>query len=121
MDNRPRIVPVWLVLLMAGVVLLTFYAVAPRGGLRERMASVGAPSDLSAAYLEAWLKVRPHDEEFLSILGAQYVTLGRLVDADRIARTMEALPSSRMQQSAMMLRLGIAQQRAFAIDRKSVV
>ena len=115
MDNRPRIVPVWLVLLMAGVVLLTFYAVAPRGGLRERMASVGAPSDLSAAYLEAWLKVRPHDEEFLSILGAQYVTLGRLVDADRIARTMEALPSSRMQQSAMMLRLGIAQQRAFAM------
>ncbi|WP_240766721.1 tetratricopeptide repeat protein [Paraburkholderia flava] len=114
-DNRPRIVPLWLVLLLAGVVLLTCYAVAPRGGLRERMATVGAPSDLSAAYLEAWLKVRPRDEEFLSMLGAQYVSLGRLADASRIVQRMDAQPSARMRQDAMRLRLAIAQQRTFAM------
>ncbi|MGH8782546.1 tetratricopeptide repeat protein [Paraburkholderia sp.] len=114
-DNRPRIVSLWLVLVLAGVVLLTCYAVAPSGGLRERMATVGAPSDLSAAYLEAWLKVRPRDEEFLSMLGAQYVTLGRLADAGRIVQRMDAQPSARMRQDAMRLRLAIAQQRTFAM------
>ncbi|HDR9508197.1 hypothetical protein C5615_17645 [Burkholderia cepacia] len=114
-DNRPRIVPPWLVLVLAGVVLLTCYAVAPRGGLRERMAAVGAPSDLSAAYLEAWLRVRPHDEELLAMLGAQYVSLGRLADAGRIVRRMDALPSPQPRQTALKLRLAIAQQSTFAM------
>ena len=68
-DKRPRIVPTWLVYTLTGVVLATMYGVSPRGGLRQRVASVGAPSELSVAYLEAWSKVRPDNEEFLSLLG----------------------------------------------------
>jgi hypothetical protein len=52
--ERPRIAPTWLVLLLAVVVILTMLASSPRGGLQQRLASVGEPSDLSAAYLEAW-------------------------------------------------------------------
>ena len=113
--ERPRIAPTKLVLLLAAVVPLTMIASSPRGGLQQRLASVGAPSDLSAAYLEAWSKVQPNNEEFLSLLGAQYTSLGRMDDAARVARRMEALGSTHMRLAAMMLRLSIAEQRTFAI------
>jgi hypothetical protein len=121
-DERPRIAPTWLVLVLAAVVPLTMLASAPRGGLEKRVASVGAPSDLSAAYLEAWSKVQPKNEEFLTLLGAQYASLGRTDDAEQVAARMEALGSSHMRLAAMMLRLSIAEQRTFAIpedDRES--
>ncbi|MGF6724891.1 hypothetical protein P3T43_004260 [Paraburkholderia sp. GAS41] len=113
--ERPRIAPTWLVLLLAVVVILTMLASSPRGGLQQRLASVGEPSDLSAAYLEAWSKVQPKNEEFLSLLGAQYASLGRIDDAVGVAERMEALGSSHMKMAAMMLRLSIAEQRTFAI------
>ncbi|AOJ16777.1 hypothetical protein WJ02_17735 [Burkholderia vietnamiensis] len=109
--NRPRIAPPWLVLVLAGVVLLAGYAVAPHDGLRERMAAVGGPSDLSAAYLEAWLKVRPRDEALLSMLGEQYVSLGRLADAGRVVQRMDDAASPPLRQAALKLQLAIAQQR----------
>lgn len=115
-DNRPRIASQWLVLLLAGVVLLICYAVAPRGNLRERIAAVGTPSDLSVAYLEALTKVRPHDEALLQILGAQYVSLGRLADAGGVVRRMDAVASPQWRQSALKMRLAIAQQRTFAMQ-----
>lgn len=91
--KRPRIASPWLVLVLAGVVLLAGNAVAPHGGLRERMAAVGGPSDLSAAYLEAWLKVRLRDEALLAMLGEQYVSLGRLADAERVVQRMDEAAS----------------------------
>nr|WP_143060096.1 tetratricopeptide repeat protein [Burkholderia contaminans] len=109
--KRPRIASPWLVLVLAGVVLLAGYAVAPHGGLRERMAAVGGPSDLSAAYLEAWLKVRPRDEALLAMLGEQYVSLGRLADAERFVQRMDEAASPPLRQAAMRLQLAIAQQR----------
>jgi hypothetical protein len=114
-DKRPRIVPTWLVYTLAGVVLATMYGVSPSGGLRQRVASMGAPSELSVAYLEAWSKVRPDNEEFLSLLGAQYLYLGRTGDAERIAARMEALGTDDMLRSAMMLHLSVTERRTFAI------
>lgn len=90
-------------------------ASSPRGGLRQRIASVGAPSDLSAAYLEAWSKVQPKNEEFLQLLGSQYASLGRTDDAEQVANRMQALGSPHMLRAAMMLRLSVAEQRTFAI------
>ncbi|MFC0575400.1 tetratricopeptide repeat protein [Paraburkholderia solisilvae] len=101
--------------MLAAVVLATMYAVSPRGGMRERIASVGAPSDLSVAYLEAWSRVQPDNEEFLSLLGAQYVYLGRADDAERVAARMDALHTKDMRRAATMLRLAVAEQRTFAL------
>ena len=56
MNQRPRIASPWLVTLLAAVVLLIFYAAWPRGGVRERVMFSAAPSELSVAYLEAWLR-----------------------------------------------------------------
>ncbi|MEP9322424.1 hypothetical protein PPMP20_04680 [Paraburkholderia phymatum] len=114
-DKRPRIVPPWLIYTLAGVVVVTMYGVSPSGGLRQRVASVGAPNELSVAYLEAWSRVRPDNEEFLSLLGAQYLYLGRTDDAERIAARMETLGTDDMLRSAMMLHLSVTEQRTFAI------
>ncbi len=114
-DSRPRIAPTWLVLLLAGVVLITLYLVHPRGGLRSRMTSTDAPSDLSIAYLEAWLRVQPDNTDILSVLGTQYVRLGRIEDARRIAGRMEAIPTDAMRRAAQLLRLTADTQEAFAL------
>ncbi|MFM0341470.1 tetratricopeptide repeat protein [Paraburkholderia fungorum] len=114
-DNRPRIAPTWLVLLLAGVVLIALYVVHPRGGLRSRMTSTNAPSDLSIAYLEAWLRVQPDNTEILSVLGTQYLRLGRDEDARRIATRMEAIPSEQMHRAAQLLRLTVDTREAFAL------
>ncbi|MGF6768423.1 putative Zn-dependent protease [Paraburkholderia sp. GAS199] len=113
--NRPRIAPSWLVLLLAGVVLIALYIVHPRGGLRSRMTSTNAPSDLSIAYLEAWLRVQPDNTEILSVLGTQYVRLGRNEDARRMAARMEAIPSEQMRRAAQLLRLTVDTREAFAL------
>ncbi|PRX98216.1 tetratricopeptide repeat protein [Paraburkholderia sp. BL25I1N1] len=114
-DNRPRIAPTWLVLLLAGVVLITLYLVHPRGGLRSRMTSTDAPSDLSIAYLEAWLRVQPGNPEILSVLGTQYVRLGRNEEARRIAARMEAIPDDHLRRAAQLLRLTVDTRETFAL------
>lgn len=114
-DNRPRIAPTWLVLLLAGVVLITLYLVHPRGGLRSRMTSTDAPSELSIAYLEAWLRVQPGNSEILSVLGTQYVRLGRDEDARRIAARMEAIPDEQLRRAAQLLRLSVDTRETFAL------
>ena len=115
MTQRPRIASPWLVMLLAAVVLLIFYAAWPRGGLRERMMSSAAPSEVSVAYLEAWLRVQPASPEFLALLGEQYARLGRLDDALHIAQRMDALNSEPMRRKAILLRLSVAEQQTFAI------
>jgi polysaccharide biosynthesis protein PelB len=114
-DHRPRIAPTWIVLLLAGVVLITLYLVHPRGGLRSRMTSPTEASNLSTAYLEAWLRVQPDNEEFLSVLSAQYVRLGRDDDARRIAARMAAMPDVQMQRSAQLLLLTVDMRETFAL------
>jgi len=113
--SRPRIASTWLVLLLAAVVVLTFYATYPHGGLRERMTAAAEPSDLSAAYLEAWLRVQPDNAELLTTLGTQYAQLGRGDDAERIAQRMDEQHTDALHRAAVMLRLTVAEQQAFAI------
>lgn len=113
--SRPRIASPWLVLLLAAVVVVIFYVTYPRGGLRERMTAAAEPSDLSAAYLEAWLRVQPGNAELLTTLGAQYVQLGRYDDAARIAQRMDDLHADALHRAATLLRLTVAEQEAFAI------
>ncbi|WP_250510463.1 tetratricopeptide repeat protein [Caballeronia sp. GACF4] len=113
--NRPRIAPTWLVMLLAGVVMITLWFMHPRGGLRNRLTSTDAPSDLSIAYLEAWLRVQPGNTEILSVLGTQYVRLGRDEDARRIADRMAAAPGDELHRAAQLLRLTVDTRETFAL------
>ena len=114
-NSRPRIASTWLVLLLAGVVLIALYLTHPRGGLRSRMTSTDSPSALSIAYLEAWLRVQPDNTEILSVLATQYVRLDRNEDARRIAARMEAIPSEPMRRAAQLLRLTVDTRETFAL------
>jgi len=113
--RRPSIAPAWLVYFMSAVVLVVLYAAYPRGGLRNRLLANETPSDVSVAYLEAWLRVAPDDTGLLTILGEQYVRLGRNTDALRLADRMAALGNTSMRQTALMLRLGVTTRAAFAL------
>jgi polysaccharide biosynthesis protein PelB len=115
--KRPRIAPTWLVLFLAMVVLMVLFLMHPRGGLRSRMTSTDAPSDLSVAYLEAWLRVQPDNDEILSVLGTQYVQMGRDEDALRISRRMDRIPGDQLHRSALLLRLTVATRQAFALPK----
>ncbi len=112
--KRPRIALTWLVMTLAGVVLCSRF-MHPRGGLRSRMMSTDAPSELSVAYLEAWLRVQPDNEEILSVLGTQYVHLGRDEDARRIVERMGTIPDQQIQRAALLLRLKLDLREAFAL------
>nr|WP_223217483.1 tetratricopeptide repeat protein [Paraburkholderia phenoliruptrix] len=79
------------------------------------MTSTDSPSDLSIAYLEAWLRVQPDNTEILSVLATQYVRLNRNEDARRIATRMEALDSYPMRRASQLLRLTVDSREAFAL------
>lgn len=68
------------------------------------------------AYLEAWLRVRPNDGEFLSVLGAQYVRTGRLAEAEAMVARMRALHDKTLDREALLLDIAIREQRAYALQ-----
>lgn len=113
--RRSSIAPTWLVYVMSAVVLVALYAAYPRGGLRSRLLASETPSDVSVAYLEAWLRVAPDDTDLLTILGSQYVRLGRTADALRLADRMAALGDTGLRKTALLLRLGVNTRAAFAL------
>ena len=55
------------------------------GGLRARIVNDAAPSELTVAYLEAWLRSAPSDPLYLSALANQYLALGSCNEAHRAA------------------------------------
>ncbi|MGI4861560.1 MAG: tetratricopeptide repeat protein [Janthinobacterium lividum] len=114
-QRRPRIAPPWLVAVLTAAVLVALYLSYPRGQFRGRTTSTAAPSDLSAAYLEAWLRIVPDDVELLSALGTQYLQLGRQDDAARLADRLAATATPEARRQAEHLRLRLAEQQAFAI------
>lgn len=111
----PRIASSWLIALLAGAVLIALYVLTLRGGIRERVASVGAPSALSVAYLEAWSRVQPHNEEFIAMLASQYASLGRIDDAQRMVARLEASHAPQSQRVAAFVGVSIAAQRYFGL------
>lgn len=112
--RRSKIAPQWLVYLLAVVVLATLYSAYPRGKLQNRLLSSEAPTDVSVAYLEAWLRVEPDNAAVLSILGEQYGRLNRYADARRMAALMESMHTEAMHREALLLTLTVDMRDAFA-------
>ncbi|WP_049281206.1 hypothetical protein, partial [Ralstonia solanacearum] len=62
---RERLLPPWLIGTLGGLVALALAMMFPRERLETRLLEGGKVDALSMAYLEAWLRVRPNDGEFL--------------------------------------------------------
>src|SRR5690606_32291705 len=75
--NRDQLCPMWLSVLIGGVVIAALAAAYPRADVQTRTLSSQGASMISVAYLEAWLLVEPDSPMYLDSLAMQYLELGR--------------------------------------------
>ncbi len=115
---RERLLSPWLIGTLGALVGLALALMFPRERLEARLLEGGKVDALSVAYLEAWLRVRPNDGEFLSVLAAQYVRTGRLEEAEAMVARMRALHDASLGREALLLDIAIREQRAYALQPK---
>lgn len=113
---RERLLPAWLIGTLGALIGLALALMFPRERLEARLLEGGKVDALSVAYLEAWLRVRPNDGEFLSVLAAQYVRTGRLEEAEAMVARMRALHDKSLDREALLLDIAIREQRAYALQ-----
>lgn len=113
---RERLLPAWLIGTLGALIGLALALMFPRERLEARLLEGGKVDALSVAYLEAWLRVRPNDGEFLSVLAAQYVRTGRLAEAEAMVARMRAQHDKTLDREALLLDIAIREQRAYALQ-----
>jgi polysaccharide biosynthesis protein PelB len=113
-NDRPRIASP---LTLAGTTLALVAALSGVYGaahLSTRVVDDTTPSALNTAYLEAWLRSEPTDPVYLKALGEQYFGLGRLADAQVVAKRLAALGTAGERRAADYLDLRCELQLTFA-------
>lgn len=113
-NDRPRIASP---LTLAGTTLALLAALSGVYGaahLSTRVVDDTTPSALNTAYLEAWLRSQPTDPVYLKALGEQYLGLGRIDDAQAVARRLAALGTPEEHRAADYLDLRCELLRTFA-------
>ncbi|WP_428852770.1 tetratricopeptide repeat protein [Imbroritus primus] len=116
-NKRTRLLPPWMIGIFGALIGVGLALAFPRETLQQRLLKQeGGVNGLSIAYLEAWLQIVPDDPEFLAILAQQYVSIGRLDDAEALIRHMRAMPQPVVRRGALLAQIGIAEQRAYAIE-----
>lgn len=112
--KREQLFPLWMPSLIALVLIIALASNFPREGTQARGLSSHTPSELSVAYLEAWLRVEPDSPEYLESLGDQYLQLGRWKSAMLTAKKLESMGGSYInQQRALMLEIKAVEQLAY--------
>ncbi|QCP54978.1 tetratricopeptide repeat protein [Trinickia violacea] len=104
---------------MTAAIVLALAGIYSAGGVREHIIETSPPSELTVAYLQAWLRTQPNNTEYLTALATQYLRLGRYDDAERIAARMLALDDETLRAKATLIRLKVAEQRAFASPERT--
>ncbi len=89
-EKRERLSPPWLTAAIGAGVVLALGAAHPSDEEQTRSVASQPPSELSVAYLEAWLRIEPDAPRYLDLLGQQYLGLGRWDDATRVADKLRA-------------------------------
>jgi hypothetical protein len=115
--ERARILPPWLLGLLALAVAGVLAAAYPRNTLQRRLLDSDKPNALSVAYLEAWLRVAPDDRDFIGVLAAQYLRVGRFDDAERLADRMAKSGDDDLRRSATLIDTGIGEARAYGMTQ----
>lgn len=113
--KRERLSPTWLTTAIAAGVLLALAAAHPQNEDQTRMLEAQPPSELSVAYLEAWLRIEPNAPRYLDLLGTQYLGLGRWDDAIKISQKLRAVGDPAQRQRGILLELAATEQRAYEV------
>jgi len=114
-NDRVRISPIWLTGAIGIGIALALAAAYPRGSVQARHLASLPPSELSVAYLEAWLRVSPNSPEYLGLLGTQYLGLGKWDAAERVAQRLEVMGDDEMHRRGVLLELAAAEQQAYEV------
>lgn len=117
--DRPRIATPLMLAGAACAIVAALAATYVAGGLRGKIVDNAAPSELTVAYLEAWLRSAPNDPAYLSALANQYLALGRCNEAHASAARLSALGVQRSRREAIRIELRCDEQRAFAAPADS--
>ncbi|WP_175105629.1 tetratricopeptide repeat protein [Pararobbsia alpina] len=113
--ERARILQPWLLGLLALAVTGVLATAYPRSTLQRRLLDGDKPNALSVAYLEAWLRVAPDDRDFIGVLAAQYLRVGRFDDAGQLADRMAKSNDDELRHSAVLISTGIGEARAYGM------
>ncbi len=115
--ERARILQPWLLILLALAVVGVLAAAYPRNTLQRRLLESDKPNALSVAYLEAWLRVAPDDRDFIGVLAAQYLRVGRFADAEHLADRMAQSSDEDEQRSAVLVKTGVGEALAYGMTQ----
>ncbi|RTZ47693.1 tetratricopeptide repeat protein [Candidimonas sp. SYP-B2681] len=89
--SREQLCPVTLAAAIGLSVVLALVVVYPHDDKQARTLSSAPPSELSIAYLEAWLRLKPDSPEYLGSLGSQYLKMGRWTAALGTAQKLKRI------------------------------
>ncbi|CAG9270891.1 tetratricopeptide repeat protein [Paraburkholderia caribensis] len=104
------------VILVLGLLVGVMLALAfPRERIESRLLEGANVDGLTIAYLEAWLRVDPNNAEVLSELTREYLKGQRISDATRILDRLSRSNDPNARQSALAIRLSLAQQRLYSL------
>lgn len=113
--HREKLCPLWLSILIGLGVVGGLVAAYQRDGEQTRSLALQPPSELSTAYLEAWLRVKPDSPQYLSLLGTQYIKLHQWPSALSVASRLERLGEDDplVHQQGLLLEVAAAEQMAY--------
>lgn len=114
-EKRERLSPPWLTAAIGAGVVLALGAAHPSDDDQTRSVATQPPSELSVAYLEAWLRIKPDAPRYLDLLGRQYLGLGRWDDATRVAKTLRGMSDEYDRRRGLLLELAAMEQRAYEV------
>ncbi len=113
--HREQLCPLWLSILIGVGVVAALATTYQQDGKQTQSLAAQPPSELSAAYLEAWLRVKPDSPEYLNMLGTQYVKLHRWPAALHVADRLEQLGKDdhTIRQQGLLLEVAATEQMAY--------
>ncbi|MGS0743490.1 tetratricopeptide repeat protein [Glaciimonas sp. GG7] len=112
--KRERLVHPFFIALFGAVIAFGLGLMFPHERLVERLKHAQANA-LSVAYLEVWLRIRHDDLELTGVLARQYISAGRLSEADPLVARLLAATDPLLHGNALLLAIEINEQRAYAL------
>lgn len=96
-------------------IVLALAAAYPRGGMQARMLAASPPSEVTVAYLEAWLRIEPNSSTYMSLLVDQYMGLGQWEKAELASQKLALMGGEDARARALLIQLTAAERRAYAV------
>ncbi|WP_374625674.1 tetratricopeptide repeat protein [Pandoraea sp.] len=114
-EKRERLSPLWLTVAIGAGIVLALAAAHPSDEDQTHALAAQPPSELSVAYLEAWLRIDPGAPRYLDLLGQQYLGLGRWNDAMKVATQLRGMSDEQDRRRGILLGLAAMEQRAYEV------